>query len=159
MRLTLMTDYALRLLMHVARHPGRLCTIAEIAQAHAISEAHLMKVTHQLALRGWIATVRGKGGGMRLAHAPADIVLGAVVRGMEPDFALVECFTGAGQPACTLAQGCRLAGVLGGALGSFLAHLDGFTLADLLPAATSGPVSGPLSRTMAALPLERGRQA
>ena len=140
MRLTLMTDYALRLLMHVARHPGRLCTIAEIAQAHAISEAHLMKVTHQLALRGWIVTVRGKGGGMRLA----DIGLGDVVRGMEPDLAIVECFTGTSPPACTLAQDCRLAGVLGGALDSFMAHLDGFTLADLLPASASLPLSLPL---------------
>src|SRR5256885_15289464 len=103
------------------RSPGRLCTIAEIAQAHAISEAHLMKVTHQLALRGWIVTVRGKGGGMRLAHAPADIGLGDVVRGMEPDLAIVECFTGTSPPACTLAQDCRLAGVLGGALDSFMA--------------------------------------
>lgn len=147
MRLTLMTDYALRLLMHVARHPGRLCTIAEIAQAHAISEAHLMKVTHQLALRGWIVTVRGKGGGMRLAHAPADIGLGDVVRGMEPDLAIVECFTGTSPPACTLAQDCRLAGVLGGALDSFMAHLDGFTLADLLPAPASLPLPLPLPLT------------
>lgn len=143
MRLTLMTDYALRLLMHVAQRPGRLCTIAEIAQAHAISEAHLMKVTHQLALRGWIVTVRGKGGGMRLAHAPADIVLGDVVRGVEPDFAIVECF-GAASP-CTLSPGCRLAGVLAGALGSFMAHLDGFTLADLLPAPASEALCGPVT--------------
>jgi len=56
MRLTTMTDYALRLLMHVGRHPDRLCTIAEIAQAYGISEAHLMKVTHQLALAGWWVT-------------------------------------------------------------------------------------------------------
>lgn len=68
---------------------------------------------------------------MRLAHAPADIGLGDVVRGMEPDLAIVECFTGTSPPACTLAQDCRLAGVLGGALDSFMAHLDGFTLADL----------------------------
>ncbi|MCP2935772.1 Rrf2 family transcriptional regulator, partial [Salmonella enterica subsp. enterica serovar Typhimurium] len=63
MRLTTMTDYALRLLMHVGQHPERLCTIAEVAQAYGISEAHLMKVTHQLALAGWLDTVRGKGGG------------------------------------------------------------------------------------------------
>jgi Rrf2 family nitric oxide-sensitive transcriptional repressor len=60
MRLTLMTDYALRLLMHVAQRPERLCTISEVAQAYSISEANLMKVTHQLALQGWIETVRGK---------------------------------------------------------------------------------------------------
>ncbi len=132
MRLTTMTDYALRLLMYAAQRPDRLCTIAEIAQAYAISEAHLMKVTHQLGLRGWIETVRGKGGGMRLAHHPEDINLGAVVRSIEPDFHLVECFaTGS---ACVLTGSCGLTGVLEGALQSFLSHLDGFTLADILPA-------------------------
>jgi len=131
MRLTTMTDYALRLLMHVAQRPDRLCTIAEIAQAHGISEAHLMKITHQLGRRGWIETVRGKGGGMRLARAPRDIELGAVVRSVEPDFDLVECF--AAGDRCLLTGHCRLAGVLQGALQRFLTHLDGFTLADILP--------------------------
>lgn len=90
-----------------------------------------MKVTHQLGQQGWIETVRGKGGGMRLAHAPQAINLGAVVRSIEPDFALVECFATGSQ--CTLTGQCRLAGVLEGALQGFMAHLDGFTLADLLP--------------------------
>ena len=139
MRLTTMTDYALRLLMHVAQRPERLCTIAEIAQAHGISEAHLMKVTHQLALQGWLETVRGKGGGMRLAHAPRQINLGAVVRGMEPDFALVECLAGGNQ--CALTGDCRLTGMLQGARHSFMEHLDGFTLADLLPQARAGQPS------------------
>lgn len=131
MRLTTMTDYAMRLLMHVGRNPGRLCTIAEIAQAYAISEAHLMKVTHQLALAGWIDTVRGKGGGMRLAHAPDTIVLGQVVRSIEPDFRLVECLGGGSE--CQLDGRCRLTGILDGALQDFLAHLDRHTLADILP--------------------------
>jgi Rrf2 family nitric oxide-sensitive transcriptional repressor len=131
MRLTTMTDYALRLLMYVAQQPERLCTISEVAQVYDISEAHLMKVTHQLGLQGWIETVRGKGGGMRLAHAPRDINLGAVVRSIEPDFALVECFATGNE--CVLTGQCRLAGVLGGALQAFMAHLDGFTLGDLLP--------------------------
>jgi len=137
MRLTLMTDYALRMLLFVAQHPGRLCTIAEIAQAHGISEAHLMKITHELARHGWLATVRGKGGGMRLAHPPEAIGLGAVVRSIEPDFAIVECFTP--DSRCVLTGRCRLAGVLGGALDSFLAHLDGHTLADLLPGTRAAP--------------------
>ena len=131
MRLTLMTDYALRLLMYVAQQPERLCTISEVAQAYKISEAHLMKVTHLLGLQGWIETVRGKGGGMRLAHAPCDINLGAVVRGIEPDFALVECFATGSR--CVLTGRCHLANVLGDALQAFKTHLDGFSLADLLP--------------------------
>lgn len=130
MRLTAMTDYALRLLMYVAQHPDRLCTIAEIAQAHGISETHLMKVTHQLGLQGWIETVRGKGGGLRLARRPEDINLGALVRGVEPNFRLVDCF--GTDSTCALTGHCGLAGLLDGALQRFLAHLDGFTLADAL---------------------------
>ena len=130
MRLTAMTDYALRLLMYVAQRPDRLCTIAEIAQVHGISEAHLMKVTHQLGLQGWIETVRGRGGGLRLARRPEDINLGALVRGVEPNFRLVDCF--GADSTCTLTGRCGLAGLLDGALQRFLAHLDAFTLADAL---------------------------
>jgi Rrf2 family nitric oxide-sensitive transcriptional repressor len=151
MRLTMMTDYALRLLMYVALRPERLCTIGEIAQAHGISEAHLMKITHQLGLRGWIETVRGKGGGMRLAREPRIINLGEVVRSIEPDFDLVECF-GTGDQ-CVLTGDCRLAGVLNGALLAFMSHLDDYTLADLLPGAGLPPSAGRRIR------LERRRPA
>ncbi|MEO8155298.1 MAG: Rrf2 family transcriptional regulator [Rhizobacter sp.] len=131
MRLTMMSDYALRLLMYAAQQPDRLCTIAEVAQAYAISEAHLMKVTHQLALAGWLVTVRGKGGGLRLARPPEEINLGAVVRDIEPDFFLVECF--ASGSTCTLTGHCRLTGVLHNALQGFMDGLDRHTLADILP--------------------------
>lgn len=136
MRLTLMTDYALRMLMYVAQHPERLCTIAEVALAYGISEAHLMKVTHQLGLAGWLATVRGKNGGMRLAIPPADINVGAVVRGMEPDFYMVECLTG--DSRCVLTGRCALTGVLTGALDDFMQHLDRYTIADLMPFRING---------------------
>ena len=137
MRLTTMTDYALRLLMYVGQRPDRLCTIAEVAGAYGISEAHLMKVTHQLGLAGWLETVRGKGGGMRLAAAPADINLGEVVRSIEPDFSLVDCLTTGN--SCTLTGSCRLTGIVVDALQSFMAHLDRYSLADLLP---PRPVAG-----------------
>jgi len=131
MRLTVMTDYALRLLMYVARQPERLCTIGEVAAAYGVSEAHLMKVTHHLGRAGFLETVRGKGGGLRLALPPAQVNLGEVVRAIEPDFALVECYD-SDSSGCTLTGDCRLAGVLCGALAAFLAHLDRHALADLL---------------------------
>lgn len=130
MRLTTMSDYAMRLLMHVGQHPGRLCTIAEVARAHGISEAHLTKITHQLAMAGWIETVRGKGGGMRLAAKPQNIGLGAVVRSIEPDFKLVECL--AHDSSCQLTSSCHLTGIINGALQSFMQYLDRYTLADLM---------------------------
>lgn len=131
MRLTMMSDYALRLLMYAGPQPDRLCTIAEVAQAYRISEAHLMKVTHQLALAGWLVTVRGKGGGLRLARPTQKINLGAVVRDIEPDFLPVECF--ASGSACTLTGRCRLTGVLQNALQGFMDGLDRHTLANILP--------------------------
>ncbi len=146
MRLTMMTDYAMRLLMYVAQHPGRLCTIAEVARVYDISEAHLMKVTHQLGLNGWIETVRGKGGGMRLAHPPDRINLGAVVRSMESDFQLTECFGSSNQ--CLLTGSCRLNGIVQDALQSFLRSFDAHTLADIVPPGSGGEVGRMRERTL-----------
>ena len=148
MRLTALTDYAMRLLMYVGQHPDRLCTISEVAQRYGISEAHLMKVTHRLGQGGWIETVRGKGGGMRLAHAPEAIRLGDVVRSVEPDFRMVECFDRSGVTDCRLDGHCRLSDILGGALQDFLDHLDRYTLADILPPPASSlqPVEAVLRR-------------
>jgi len=133
MRLTAMTDYSMRLLMYLGAHPDRLCTIAEVARVHGISEPHLMKITHRLAQAGWVETTRGKNGGMRLARTPQEIPLGAVVRDMENDLAIVECL-GSATTNCILAGQCGLTRIMQGALDQFMAHLDGYTLADILPA-------------------------
>jgi Rrf2 family nitric oxide-sensitive transcriptional repressor len=148
MRLTTMSDYAMRLLMYVGQHPERLCTISEVAKAYEISEAHLTKITHQLGLAGWLETVRGKGGGMRLAAAPAAINLGAVVRSIEADFFIVDCLTS--DTACRLTGSCQLTSIISGALQSFMQYLDRYTLADLLApshegAAQLGPVTQPVT--------------
>ena len=129
MRLTRYTDYALRTLIYVGLHEPRQSSIGEIARAYGISESHLTKVVHQLGRLGLIHTIRGRGGGLRLAKAPAEIVVGGVVRQTEDDLALVECFSGG---ACAITAPCRLRRALGEALAAFLAVLDGYTLADLL---------------------------
>lgn len=129
MRLTRYTDYALRTLIYVGLHEPRQSSIGEIARVYGISESHLTKVVHQLGRLGLIHTIRGRGGGLRLARTPAEIVVGAVVRETEDDLALVECFSGG---ACAITAPCRLRRALGEALAAFLAVLDGYTLADLL---------------------------
>ena len=130
MRLSTFSDYSLRVLMYLGAQPERLATISEIASLHGISEAHLMKVVHQLGRCGHIETVRGKGGGMRLAHAPQSIVLGEVIRQTESDFILAECFTGT--PTCRIQGACCLNAILNEALKAMFLVLDGYTLADLL---------------------------
>jgi len=133
MRLTSFTDYTLRVLIYLGAHPqeGRLATIGDIAVAYGISENHLMKVVHHLAQEGHVETVRGKGGGMRLARAPEKINIGDVVRGAEEDLALVEC-TQHDAPPCPIAPACRLRGLMEHALSAFFEVLDRQTLADLL---------------------------
>lgn len=131
MRLTVYTDFSLRVLMYLAVSPERRPTIAEIAASYGVSKNHLMKVVHQLGVGGYIETVRGKNGGLRLARAPHEIGLGEVVRRTEPDMALVPCFHPVDAP-CVIAPACRLRRALHDARGAFLEVLDGYTLADLV---------------------------
>lgn len=130
MRLSTFSDYNLRVLMYLGVHPDRLATIPEIAEAHRISENHLTKVVHQLGRRGYVETVRGKGGGVRLAKPTKDIVLGDVIRQSEGDILMAECF--ADDSACRIQRACRLQGILTEALTAMFVVLDAYTLADLL---------------------------
>ncbi|MEP2828136.1 Rrf2 family transcriptional regulator [Parvibaculum sp.] len=129
MRLTTLSDYALRVLMYAAAENERLVTIDETAKVYDISRAHLMKVVNILTRAGYLKSVRGRSGGFMLALPPEKISLGAVVRATEPDFALVECFATGNQ--CVLTRKCELASVLNEALNSFVHTLDRYTLADI----------------------------
>lgn len=131
MKLSTFSDYTLRVLMFLATDRQRLATIPEIAAAYEISENHLMKVVHQLARSRVIESVRGKGGGIRLAQEPAEIRLGRVVRNSEGSGPIVECLSGV--PAtCKISPACRLAAILARSFDTFYASLDEYTLADLV---------------------------
>lgn len=141
MRLSAFSDYSLRVLMVLGGNTDRLVTIAEIARLHEISENHLTKVVHQLGRDGYIETLRGKGGGMRLARAPRQIALGEVLRQTETDFTLVECF--GPDSRCRIEPGCQLKIILGEALNALFRVLDSYTLADiLLQPGHPGPLAG-----------------
>jgi Rrf2 family nitric oxide-sensitive transcriptional repressor len=131
MKLTAFTDYALRVLIYLGAAGGRRATIAQIAQAYDVSENHLVKVVHFLGKQGWLANVRGKGGGLELAMPPELIPVGNVVRQTEGQVVAAECFGEQGGDCC-IAPECHLRGVLGEAITAFYAVLDRYTLADIV---------------------------
>ena len=142
MRLTKWSDYTLRVLMHCAslQHRSKPVTIQEIAQRHDISRSHLMKIVMTLAGWGWIESIRGRGGGIRLLIDPGQLRIGDVLRRTETDFVLVECFDPE-HNQCKLIERCPLQNVLQEALGSYLQVLDRVSLADIVPQAPGQPVS------------------
>jgi Rrf2 family nitric oxide-sensitive transcriptional repressor len=131
MRLTAYSDYALRVLMYLAVRQDGLATIAEIAASYDISENHLMKVAHQLGVAGYVETVRGRGGGLRLAKPIEAIGLADVVRYTEPDLAIVSCFKPVDAP-CAIRPCCVLRRALEKARDAFMAVLEDYTLGDLV---------------------------
>jgi len=157
MRLTNYSDYALRSLIYLAvrPEPETLANISDIASSYHISKSHLTKIIHQLGQLGYIESVRGKNGGIRLAYAPKDINLGVLIKKIEPDFDLVECFAtpvssddrksrSTGLPitlineevnksvGCVITPVCQLKGVFFEALTAFITVLEKYTLADII---------------------------
>ncbi len=131
MRLTVQTDYALRMLMHLACRADALVTIHEIAERYGISKNHLVKVAHRLGRAGFIETIRGRSGGLRLGRPAEEILVGTVARYTEQGSALVECFPG-GSGKCLVKPHCRLKSVLAEAQEAFFTVLDRYTIHDLV---------------------------
>jgi Rrf2 family nitric oxide-sensitive transcriptional repressor len=130
MRLTLHTDFALRVLIQVGLNDGKLTTIKDIAQSFGISKPHLMKVVNNLSQKGYLDTVRGRNGGIRLMREPRHINIGQVVRDTEDKLDVMGCLEGRGY--CRIERACVLRGALRNATEAFLAVLDAHTLADLI---------------------------
>lgn len=131
MRMTLHTDYALRMLIYLATWRDRSTTVHDVAACYGLSRNHLLKVALGLGRRGLITTTRGRTGGISLAVEPEAINLGPLVREFEDDFALVECMKNGGG-ACVISPACRLSGIVREALDAYLAVFDKYTLADLV---------------------------
>jgi Rrf2 family transcriptional regulator, nitric oxide-sensitive transcriptional repressor len=136
MRLTSFTDFALRALMRLAGEPARSFATNEIAAEFKISRNHLAKVVRDLADGGFVTTQRGVGGGFSLARPPQAITLGEVVRALEGEHALVECFRSDGG-SCVLTPRCRLKARLAAAREAFMRELDATTLAECAYPASS----------------------
>lgn len=129
MQLDKFTDYALRILMTLAvRAPQRVPT-SQIAALFDLSDHHLSKVATQLAREGFVTSERGRNGGLVLARSAEQISIGAVVRAMKRDDAVVECF-GTNQ-SCLILPACGLRTPLAEAQEAFFATLDAYTLAEV----------------------------
>ena len=141
MRLTDYTDYSLRVMLYLAVREEGLATIQDISDAYGISKNHLMKVVQRLGELGWVETVRGRNGGLRLFEHSGSLTVGEVVRATESEFALVGCFPveGGSHRDCVIQSQCRLKGVLEVARDAFLSELDRHTIGEL--AEPAGPLA------------------
>jgi Rrf2 family transcriptional regulator, nitric oxide-sensitive transcriptional repressor len=129
MRLTVHSDLAFRTLVYLAAAGDEDVDIPRIAKAYNVSEHHLRKVAQRLGQLGWVTSTRGRGGGLRLGVEPEKISIGEVLRRMEPDFALVDCF-GHAPERCVITGNCGLQGIFGEGLRAWFGVLDQYTLAD-----------------------------
>ncbi len=135
MRLTLYSDYSLRVLIYLALKGNSKCTISEISDSYGISKEHLRKVVHNLSKQGYLKTNTGRGGGLFLAKPASEIIVGEIVRKTEEDFKLVECFdpvTNTVTNNCVIETDCKLRHVLNEGLLSFLGVLDKYSIQDLV---------------------------
>lgn len=131
MHITRYTDYCLRTLIFLALQGDRLATIQEVSHSYDISRNHLMKIVYHLGQKGYISSVRGKNGGIRLGLSPEQINLGILFQEMEQSFAIADCFDA--DHRCAIMPACHMKRILNEAMTAFLAVLHRYTLADLVP--------------------------
>jgi Rrf2 family nitric oxide-sensitive transcriptional repressor len=148
MRLTDFTDYSLRVILYLAARDEGLSTIQEISNAYQVSKNHLMKVVQLLGERGWVNTVRGRNGGLRLAERARALTIGDIVRATEHDFALVACLGTDGRKRCVIEPHCRIKAVMVAARKALLNELDRHTVAELSQSAA------PIARALDFIPLQ-----
>lgn len=129
MRLTLQTDYAMRIMMALAEGGDGVKSVQDLAAQFAVSKNHLMKTAQVLAAGGFVRTVRGRNGGLVLARPAGDIAISDIVHLVEPDMHIAECFH---SRTCSFLPRCRLKGLLADARSAFMDTLAGKTLADVV---------------------------
>lgn len=127
MKINRFTDYGLRLLIYLMQPHDTIVTIAQAAAVLHISEHHLVKVAHFMAKQEWIISIRGKGGGIRVAPGSLTLPLGHLLQTLENDEKLVNCH----EPPCVLRQGCGLRTILNEALAQFYHYLNRYQLQDM----------------------------
>ena len=147
MRLTRYTDFAIRTMLYLAAHEDRLCSIGEIAESYGISQNQLMKVASDLAGSGYVQSLRGRGGGLRLARPASEINIGEMVRHTEGQVDLVGC------GSCALAPACGMVCAFKNAVEAFFATLETYSLADIMTNGRPEQLRQILARGTLATPL------
>lgn len=133
MKLTSYADYSLRVLIFLSLNHERLCTSSEISETYMISRNHLAKIIHQLSRLGFIKSYKGASGGIRLAKEPKDINVGLLIKEIEPDFNIVDCFVGdKSKSPCRLTPHCKLKSIMNESLSLFIKNLEKYTLEDIV---------------------------
>lgn len=145
MKLSLFSDYSLRILMFAALREESKFSVDEVANSYGLSRHHTAKAVNFLTQNGYLAAQRGRNGGVRLGRSPKEIVIGQIVRQTERGGPLIECFDPATN-TCPLIKACLLKGALARAWSAFFDTLDEYTLADLVHK------PGPLRRALELTP-------
>lgn len=132
MQLTRFTDYGLRTLMYVAARAENSASVKEVAEHYGISRNHLVKVVHRLSQLGYIETTKGKGGGIKIAKDAEKLRLGDLIKQLEPNMNMVECFD-AKTNTCRITGSCQLKHYLFEATQNFIDTMNRYTLANTMP--------------------------
>ena len=142
MRLTKQTNYAIRILMYCAANPNDLSHMPQIAATYRLSEPFLFKILKSISDHGFVESVRGRNGGIRLAKPAEEITLQDVVRITEDNFSMADCFDNK-TTSCPLIDSCALNSAWSEALAAFFAVLAKYTIADLIkPSLNIGALLG-----------------
>lgn len=131
MTLSKFSDYAFRILILLGNNPDNTFTVDSISQTLNLSNHHIKKIVYKLATEGYIESIKGRNGGIRLGKNPCDINLGELLKITEDNLNVVECFS-KDNNTCNISSSCKLKGVIGYALNSFMKVFDDYTLADVL---------------------------
>ena len=138
MKISAKARYGLRILLDVALHEthARPRTIKEIADAQGISEKFISRIVVPLRERGMLKSERGKLGGFRLAQAPSDITLLAVIETLQGPISLVDCV--ADKAGCVRSGTCVARSVWTDVNTAVRAALRGMTLETVLERVRGG---------------------
>lgn len=129
MRLNKSTSHAVRILIDCAKAEGNLIKVADIAQRLDITQQNAFKIVHLLSKAGFLSSVRGRHGGVRLARPAAQIRVGDVVRSIET----------LGHEEEEADSRGSLHRIVDDALEAFISVLDQHTLEDMAAGAVAGP--------------------